>query len=61
MNDLNILNQSPLLKKMTDGSFSALERESRVVPFSIIMNQDFDKLFMLVDGIYPKFSRFVRG
>jgi Plant transposon protein len=60
MNDLNILNQSPLLRKMTDGSFSATEREALVVPFSIIGRQ-FDKMFMLVDGIYPKYSRFVRG
>jgi Plant transposon protein len=60
MNDLNILNQSPLLRKMTDGSFSTLEKEARVVPFSIL-GQQFDKLFMLVDGIYPKYARFVRG
>jgi Plant transposon protein len=52
MNDLNILNQSPLVRKMTDGSFSAIKREARVVPFSIIGEQ-FDKLFMLVGGIYP--------
>lgn len=60
LNDLNILNLSPFLKGMTDGSFSSVEEESGVVPFTIGKDV-FDKLYVLVDGIYPKYCRFVRG
>ena len=60
LNDLNILNLSPLMGRMTDGSFSSLEKEAGVVPFTI-EGEEFDKLYVLVDGIYPKYSRFVRG
>jgi Plant transposon protein len=62
LNDLNILNLSPLLNKLTDGSFIELERSTGVVPFSFPGTaREFDKTFLLVDGIYPKYSRFVRG
>jgi hypothetical protein len=60
MNDLNILNISPLLEKWTEGSFGALERDSTVVPFSV-GGESFERMYVLVDGIYPKYSRFVRG
>jgi hypothetical protein len=60
LNDLNILNKSPLMEAMTDGTFAAVEQESEVVPFAI-GDQIFDKLYVLVDGIYPRYSRFVRG
>jgi hypothetical protein len=60
MSDLNVLNASPLLEKFIDGTFAELEKDSGVVPFSI-GDEDFDTLFVLVDGIYPRFSRFVRG
>lgn len=58
MNDLNILNMSPLLAAFKDGSFIELEKD--VVPYSI-MDQQFNHCFMLVDGIYPPYSRFVRS
>jgi hypothetical protein len=65
LNDLNILNLSPLLARMTDGRFQAVERESKVVPFNIgqpsTQSVPFDRVYLLVDGIYPKYSRFVRG
>jgi hypothetical protein len=62
LNDLNILNLSPLMGRMTDGSFNATEREAGVVPFCVGEEEgEFDKLYVLVDGIYPKYSRFVRG
>jgi Plant transposon protein len=60
MNDLNILNLSPFLDTVTNGDFAKLEQEAKVVPFTID-NQQFNKMFVLVDGIYPKYSRFVRG
>ena len=61
LNDITILSLSPLLDRMTDGSFHALEEEAGVlVPFDIGEEQ-FHKVFMLVDGIYPSYSRFVRG
>jgi Plant transposon protein len=62
LNDLNILNQSPLLKKWTNGTFSQLDRSTGVVPFNIPGTAaPFDRLFVFVDGIYPKYSRMVNG
>jgi hypothetical protein len=64
MNDLNILNMSPLLDRLTNGSFKAVEAESGVVPFHIgdsSTSPAFGRMYLLVDGIYPKYSRFVRG
>lgn len=57
LNDLNILNLSPFLESLTDGTFADLEKD--VVPYTI-GNEQFDKLFILVDGIYPAYSRFVK-
>jgi Plant transposon protein len=60
MNDLNILNLSPLLESITNGTFAKLEGEAGMVPF-LIDGQQFTRMYFLVDGIYPKYSRFVRG
>lgn len=60
LNDINILDRSPLLKHFTDGSFVALEEESGVVPFKI-GDEEFNRMFVLTDGIYPAYSRFVSG
>jgi hypothetical protein len=60
LNDINILNRSPLLDMMVDGTLHALEREAGVVPFQI-NDQEFDKVFVLVDGIYPSYNRFVKS
>ena len=60
LNDINILNLSPLLERLVDGSFEKLEKEAGVVPYDI-NGETFNKVFVLVDGIYPKFSRFVKG
>ncbi|KAG7373891.1 plant transposon protein [Nitzschia inconspicua] len=57
LNDINIFNQSPFLRSLTDGVFNELE--SDVVPYSI-GDEIFDKMFVLVDGIYPRYSRFVK-
>ena len=57
LSDLNILDFSPFLDSLLDGSFAELE--SAVVPYKI-NDKEFHKMYLLVDGIYPKFSRFVK-
>lgn len=55
LNDINIWDQSAMLKSWLDGSFV------RDVDFSVrIGNKTINKLFVLVDGIYPDLSRFVK-
>jgi hypothetical protein len=60
LNDRNILNLSPFHAILLHGSFDKLEVEAGVVPYSI-GDETFQKLFILVDGFYPKYSRFVKG
>jgi hypothetical protein len=60
LNDLNILNLSPLLESLVDGSFTEWEQSSMLVPFEVAGNI-FHRLLVLVDGIYPPYSRFVKG
>jgi hypothetical protein len=60
LNDLNILNLSPLLESLVDGSFVDVEKSANVVPFHVDGDL-FQRLFVLVDGIYPQYSRFVKG
>ena len=60
MNDLTILSLSPFLERLLDGSLESVEAEAGIVPF-LIMGEEFHKCFVLVDGIYPHWSRFVRG
>lgn len=50
LNDLNILNLSPFLESLVDGSFIDMEKASGVVPFEI-SDEEFDLLFVLVDGL----------
>ena len=61
LNDINVLQLSPLMKRLTDGTFTETEKESGVAPFDIGEFGSFDQTFMLVDGIYPSWSRFIRG
>lgn len=60
MNDINVMHRSPLLARFADGSFADIEKESGVVPYKI-GNQEFPRMFVLTDGAYPQFSRFVKG
>jgi hypothetical protein len=60
LNDLNILNISPFLERLLDGSFRNVELQSGVVPFSIA-GELFNYLLALVDGIYPPYSRFIKA
>jgi hypothetical protein len=62
LNDINVLQLSPLMQRLCDGTFVSTEVNSGVVPFDIgTFGLQFNHTFMLVDGIYPKWSRFVRG
>ena len=60
LNDTNVLNASPLLEMFVNGKMENLENMAAVVPFQI-NGEKFDKTFVLVDGIYPRYSRFVKG
>lgn len=60
MNDLNILNQSPFLKAMTNGDLDKLEEQAQTVPYNI-GDEEFKKMFILVNEIYPEYNRFVQG
>lgn len=60
LNDINILDLSPFLESLLNGEFVKKEKESTAVPFTISNNQ-FEEMYVLVDGIYPEYSRFVHG
>jgi hypothetical protein len=60
LNDINILNLSPFLESLKDGSFKRVEETSEAVPFELDGEQ-FDRLYILTDGIYPNYARFVKG
>jgi Plant transposon protein len=56
LNDINIWDQSTLLRSYLDGSFSSM------VDFSFQINgKEFQQLWIMVDGIYPELSRFVKN
>jgi Plant transposon protein len=59
-NNLNILNLSPFLDCLLDGSFTKTEKEVTRVPLQI-GDDLFTKLFVMADGMYPHFSRFIKG
>jgi Plant transposon protein len=55
LNDINIWEQSPLLNAFVDGSFT------KEVDFEFsIGGVTFDKVWLLVDGIYPEIERFAK-
>lgn len=61
LNDPNILQVSPLLERLTDRTFKRIEEESGVVPFHIdLCEEPFTKTFILVDGAYPSWARFIK-
>lgn len=57
LNDVNVFNLSPLSSNMIDGTLHDLEKG--LEPFRI-SGDDFLLLYMLVDGIYPRYARFVQ-
>lgn len=60
LNDINILNLSPLLESLKDGSFRSVEEAAKVTPFSVD-GEEFKFLFITTDGIYPTYARFIKG
>ena len=54
-NDIDIWESSPLHKRMTHGCFEDLDFNFTIAGIT------FNKLFYLVDGIYPKLARFVQS
>jgi Plant transposon protein len=60
LNDINILNMSPFLERLVDGEMDGAAHAAGAAPFTIAGEQ-FDLLYALVDGIYPRYSRFVQG
>ena len=59
-NDINIMNLSWLQQSFLNGTFAAVEEQSSVVPYKI-GDEEFMQLYFLVDGIYPRYSRFVKA
>jgi Plant transposon protein len=56
LNDINIWDQSPLLRSFLNGTF---ERDT---DFDFVINgKSFDMLWIMVDGIYPELSRFIKN
>jgi len=53
-NDVNTWDQSPLLKSMLDGALEACDFDFR------IGEENFNKVWFMVDGMYPELSRFVK-
>ena len=60
LNEKTIFELSPFQECLLDSSFKEKELSSGVVPFSIVCEQ-FNKMFVLIDGIYMNFLRFVKG
>jgi hypothetical protein len=58
--DRSVSRVTPLLDRMVDGSFHKLEEETNVVPFRI-GSEEFKHTWITADGIYPAYSRFVKG
>ena len=58
LNDVNIMNLSPLYEMFINGKMAEVEKEE--VPFKI-GEEEFNEVFVLVDGIYPVRTRFVQS
>jgi hypothetical protein len=60
LNDLNILNLSPFLESLVDGTFLELEKNCGQAPYEVNGNI-FHRFFALIDWNLPPYSRFVKG
>lgn len=55
LNDVNVWERSPLLNEMTHGKIQDID-------FDFVINgETFHQLYWLVDGIYPRLSRFLKS
>jgi len=59
-NDINVMNKSALQRSFVNGAFSKVELDAQVVPCRIA-STDLEKMFFLVDGMCPRYSRFVKA
>ena len=60
LNDLIILYLSPFLEWLVDGTFLEPEKNCGKAPYEVNGNV-FHRFFVLVNGIHPPYSRFVKG
>ncbi|KAL7460760.1 hypothetical protein ACHAXS_001202 [Conticribra weissflogii] len=60
LNNKTIFDLLPFQQCLLDGLFKDNEKSSGIVSFKIL-GEEFNKMFLLVDGIYMNFSRFVKG
>ncbi len=60
LNDKTIFDLSPFQQCLLDGLFQENKKSAGIVPFKI-SSEEFNKMFVLVDGIHMNFSRFVKG
>ncbi len=60
LNDKSIFAMSPLLRAIVSGEFEQVEKASKTVPYKV-HKEEFNQLFFLCDGIYPSYSRFIKG
>ena len=58
LNDINVLNVSTLLDKLTDNHLLT-ECEAEFGPYTI-GDKEFEQFYFLVDGIYPPWARFLK-
>jgi hypothetical protein len=59
-NDNTILSLSPFMERFLDGTFHEVEEEAGVISCEI-MDEEFTKIYSLVDGIFTSYSSFIRG
>ena len=59
-NDVTIFNLSPLLESLLDGTFAEIEHDAEVVPYEV-GGEEFMRMFMLGDGIYPRYARIMKA
>ncbi len=60
LNNKTIFDLLPFQQCLLDGLFKDNEKSSGIVSFKVL-GEEFNKMFLLVDGIYMNFSRFVKG
>jgi hypothetical protein len=58
--NINTLNQSPLLDMMLEGTLHQPERGAGVTPFTS-SDQELNEIFLLVDGMHPRHNKFMKS
>ncbi len=60
LNDINIQDLCLFHEYLVDGSFYSIEEQYGIIPFQLD-GEGFNKMFILVDRIYPPYFRFVKA